>query len=506
MIIIGIAFFVIGLLMLLFAWRGRIFAQGQFCRKCKFDLEGSPIDTQGNKCPECGQPIHTQSSRRITLRRSSRLGLTLAIVLMASGIAALWLGSSGKTSIFFGFLPDSTILWLSEQGVDEALDELAGRITSTTNPIPAEFHIRAIELALVHQADTSQPWNPRWGEVLSLSFGNPIMTDDQMKQYVRNGTNMSAQIRNRVRQGADAVDITVTSSPGRISAQNHNETGYWIQTQLVRSGVVGDKPRKFYGDDQSMHNFYIPKHGSSSSSPYRNTINPFGTGFDREPGSQVQVYVEYELVIRGLGLGVVGEYRTEQSILIIAQDEDVVSTFKDPELAQKFCDSIQISPVRILKNIPEPTSNFGIRALGIRLKFDGILASVAMQPFLRFDDGELIELNNNWTQQGPNPALKGSGAYLAATYYDAAMYERVAIITQRIIDQGHIDIVFKTDASLAEWKPGIDRVLDFTLVFENIPIEVYEEEDTIKFFPITKTLRELEWIEHGCTEDHTAGP
>ncbi len=506
MIIIGTVLLVIGILIFPFAWRGRISARGQFCRKCRFDLAGSPIDTGGNKCPECGEPVHTQSTRRTIIRKCSRLGLVIAIVSMTSGITTLGLGSSGKTSILFGLLPHSTVFWLSGQGVDESLDELAVRITSTTNPIPAELHIKAIEFALAHQADTSQQWNPGWGEVLSLSFGNPIMTDDQMKQYVRNGTEMSAQIRNRVRQGADAVDITVTSSPGRISAQNHNETGYWIQTQLIRGGVVGEKPRKFSKNDQSMHNFWIPKHGSNFASPYRNTINPVGTGFDGEPGSQVQVYVEFELVIRGLGLGVVGEYRTEQSVLIIAQDEEVVSKFKDPKMAQKFCKSIQITPVRILKTIPEPTSNFGVQAISFRLKYQGIPASLALQPYLRLDDGELVKMNNYWTQKGPNPALNGYSAYLAAAPYDTAMYERVAIITRRIIDQEHIDIVYKTDASLAEWKPGIDRVLDFTLVFENIPIEVYEEEDTVKFFPITKTLRELEWIEHGCTADHSGDP
>jgi len=469
MIIIGIVLLILGSLVFVFAWRGRIVARGQFCRRCKFDLAGLDIDSTESKCPECGSEVQNESRRKGVRRERSMLGVIAASVLLFGGVSLLGVGASGAGNIVLRHLPDTTVFWLNDLGVDEALDELVIRVSRSSNPIAQELHTRAIVDALAHQADTSQTWDPRWGEVLSVSFGNPVMTDEQMKQYIRNAMDVSAEIRDRVYQDAQSVDITIRTKLSRMSALNLNDTGYWMFNKPVKGGVVGEPVHAYLKNAGLGTNFYVSQRGQSSLS-WDGTI-PIDSGFDVEPGTLVPVYIEYELMFSEIG--VIGHFRTEEMVMVLAEDDPVVPEYMDPVMAQLFCESISISTIRVIKEVPDIDPMRGHSVLAFRTQFEPVHAYTAFDVYFRFDDGELIRIGP-WV----NRRLESNNGIL--TWPGGIFLESVRAkslpIVERLISEGKVDVIMQTNSALANDIPGVDRVLNVSLEFLNIPVEVVEKE------------------------------
>lgn len=501
MIIIGTILCIFGLFVLAFSRRGRFIARGRFCRKCRFDLAGLEIETEQAKCPECGREIYLESSRRVVLRKRSQPGMIVASIALLVGLALLGFGIAGKGTVILGLLPDSTVFWLNDQGVDEALDELVIRVSRSSDPIALELHIRAIVDALAHQADTSQTWDPRWGEVLSVSFGNPVMTDEQMKQYIRNGMDIGVVIRDRVHQGSSSVAINHTMAYGRISALNFNSTGYMYTVKATSGGVVGEEPCPMGLNGGMTTNLSIPNSVNWMRRRTNGNIEPTGVGFDAEPGTSVLTFVEYELSIRG-GLGVVGTYRTEQSVLVIHPDEAIVPILNDPTMAQALCESIVISHVRVLEEIPEQADNFGLSLLALKVKYDGLPASIALNVFIDIGNGELVKIGE-LVQHGPSETT-GTRVSWGMKPYESRESTPYAEVIARMIELGRVDVIFETDAALADLNPGVDKVLELSIRFEDIPVAAFAEKDSIRFLsrsPSTQSYKADDpktWYEGIC--------
>ncbi len=467
------------------AWRGRVAARGQFCKKCKFDLAGLDLEMLESKCPECGCGIHHEAGRRALLRQKSRFGLTIVAAMLLVSVGLIGFGISGKGGMILGMLPDSTVFWLNDLGVDEALDEVVVRVSRPDEPMADEFLIRAIADALAHQANTEQVWDPRWGEVLSQMFGNPIMSDEQMLQYLRNGMDIGVVIRDRVHQGASSVSMNHTMAYGRISAVNFNSTGSMYTVKATSGGVVGEEPRPMGTNGGMTTNLFIPNRVNAMNMRTDGKVEPTGVGFDVEPGTSVMVFVEYQLILRGIG--VVGTYRTEQPVLVVEPDEAIVPILNDPTMAQAICESIVISHVRVLEEIPEQADNFGLSVLAFKVNYDGLPASIALNVFLDLSDGELIKIGK-LVQQGPSETKGGQVSWWMKPYETRESTPYAEVIA-RLIERGQVDIIFKTDATLADSNPGIDEVLELSLRFEDIPVAVFAEKDSIRFISYTPSTR-----------------
>lgn len=482
------------------AWRGRVVDRGVFCKKCRFDLAGLDLGMPEAKCPECGCGIHHEAGRRALLRQKSRFGLTIVAAMLLVSVGLIGFGISGKGGMILGMLPDSTVFWLNDLGVDEALDEVVVRVSRPDEPMADEFLIRAIADALAHQANTEQVWDQRWGEVLSQMFGNPIMSDEQMLQYLRNGMDIGVVIRDRVHQGASSVSMNHTMAYGRISAVNFNSTGSMYTVKATLGGVVGEEPRPMGTNGGMTTNLFIPNRVNAMSMRTDGKVEPTGVGFDVEPGTSVMVFVEYQLILRGIG--VVGTYRTEQPVLVVEPDEAIVPILNDPTMAQAICESIVISHVRVLEEIPEQADNFGMSVLAFKVNYDGLPASIALNVFLDLGDGKLIKIGK-LVQQGPSETKGGRVSWWMKPYETRESTPYAEVIA-RLIERGQVDIIFKTDATLADSNPGIDEVLELSLRFEDIPIDVFAEKDSIRFISYTPSTQSYKaddpqtWYEGTC--------
>jgi len=459
------------------AWRGRVIARGQFCRKCRFDLAGLAIGEPGAKCPECGRVVHDASARRVMLRRPWRVGVVVAIAMVVVSVGLIGFGVSGKSGMLLGLLPDSAVFWIHDLGVDEALDEIVVRVSRVDEPMDDVYLSRAIEDALAHQADLEQVWDPRWGEVLAQMFGNPVMTDEQMAQYIANGIEIKAEIRDRIKQGEEGVGYTITTSTGRISALNFKDTGYYIFKKPIECGVVGGVPFTYPRNAGLGNNLVVGNFGSSGSSGWDGTIYPTAGEFESEPGTVVDVYVEYELSYRPMGGKSfrVGRHRIEQSVLILGADEPIVPLFDDPVLAGEVCRAFSVSTVRVIQDIHDVDPMRGHSVLAIRTQFEPMSVSTAFDVFFRFDDGELVYIGG-LINHDPDLQRKGGVLTWPRGIFTESVRAPTIPIVERLKAEGRVDVLLRTNPRLADDIPGIERVLNVSLEFLDIPVEIVEKE------------------------------
>ncbi len=491
MIPIAMMLILLALLLFIFAWRGRVVARGQFCRKCRFDLAGLAWDESGAQCPECGHVVCQASARRALLRRRSRGGLVAALILMLGGIGTLGFWASGNASVILKPMPDWAVVRLTDMGMDAALDELVARVSRAPNPMSAWQMNNVIELGLAHQADTLTAWDPRWGEVLYVALVGGQMSDEQIKQYMLNGVAINMLIRDRVHQGARQVDCQMKITPGRLAALNGGATNLMVRAKWVADGIVGKPSRRYSGSGAMAAQVRVPDRGWwSSGAPY--PIKPWGSGFNGEIGSKVRVYTQYDFMIKAIdgqygmadavsikerdeddGYVKLKRFTVEHDVEIIDPSEPIVRTIDDPELARTAVNALTVSPIKVMKTLPEPQYLSSVPAIMISRQSESLPESIALRVYLRLDGAQEIEIGS-WVTQGPHAGLHGSGIQWRVNSEDEDKLLMAQETVDQLIKQGRADVILRTDAAIATGNPEIEQVIGMAMIFEDVPVQIVE--------------------------------
>jgi len=478
MIIIGIVLLGVGLLVSLLAFRGRVAARGVFCRKCRFDLAGLEIEADGAKCPECGSEVFLASARRGLIRQRSRVGLVAAAILMFAGGGGIWVGAAGKTGSMIAAMPDPVVLWLTDFGVDEALDELVVRVSKVPGTMSAKSWDDAIEHGLAFQADKTLVWDVRWGEVLYQASLSQRMSAKQLESYFMTSMVLDVQIRDRVHHGAQAVAYTTRFSTVRNNAITTGTTGYRYRVGLSEFGVVDAEPA--YRNEGGGAGFQGELSAASrsaggwvgTSSELWNLESVFGAA----PGTQVPIYADYAVRLED-SIGIVvfsASVRTLQLVNIFDSTEPLVRLAPDLKLPGDACEGISVSPVRASRAVQTPSLNMPVALLSFECRSQGLPESIALSVSALIDGEEIVF--GSWVS--PSDPEKQQGATVSWSMIPDRNEDIDAAreVLQRILEQETIDLFFRTDPSLAEKTPGIDRVLDLEFVVKNVPIKIIDQE------------------------------
>jgi len=488
MIIFSIVLVVLGFVIFLLAMRGRVVVRGAFCKKCRFDLAGLEIETDGAKCPECGRGVGDRADRRVVLRRKSRWGLGLASILLLGGVGTLGFWASGNASVILKPMPDWAVVGLTEMGMDAALDELVVRVSRVPNPMSGSQMSKAIEAGLAHQADVVAAFDPRWGEVLYVACVERYMSGEQLKQYMLLGVSSDVLIRDRVHQGAKKVDALMKITPARINAITGGYTGYSVSRKWVADGVVDQRARKWSSSFGPSALVSAPNGGwwtNSASTP----IVPTGGALNGKVGSKLVVYAEYDLILSAasdqypasLNIPaqeledelVLGRFRVEHEVEIIDRDEPIVPVVDDPELARRTSEAMGISTIRLIKVLPEPEAGGRTTVLSMSTHSLNLPTNIAFRAYARLDDGQEIRIGQ-WTTKGTGGDFL-SGISWAADNSNAQSHAQTRATLDKMIEQGRVDVIFRTDASLAESTPEIQEVIDLTMIFADVPIGLVDD-------------------------------
>ncbi len=490
MFILGLALITIALILLPSAWRGRIVGRGQFCRKCKFDLTGSPIDTQGNKCPECGQPIHTQSSRRTTLRRSSRFGLIASLVLLLAGISSMIIGISGNTAIIYARLPDTAIVHLSTLNSEGALDELVNRITRTPPLSDAHWNI-LIDHGLKIQTDPLAPWNPILGEVLADAWITNRLTDEQVNQYLDHALDIQFLMRDRLVRGSTEIKLLARITPAKIHSLNGTETGHALKIGIVSSSI-GTEPSRHYRPDGKplwISHTGISVPGSNGHWSYTSAVDirPIAPKLMAQPGTEVPITINLELALESSSFsstenpeGTIRHYKSmtiNRFVRIIEEGTPLVDMLTDSLSVQHLKEHYTISAVRVLDE-PHPDRESWTPILGFSIMTsDGFPEPLAFGVFIRIADGtenREVQIAKIIHEQKSGKGIHATTATWNADPDDPEASSQAADMLALIKTVGRVDVILRPDPTIAESNPTIDHILDTTLIFRDVSVELVD--------------------------------
>jgi hypothetical protein len=193
----------LGMVLVVWGWRGKRLNRHPICRDCRFDLAGAPQGMQA--CPECGAGLLRRRAVRNGRRRKRwivlALGSALAVapaLLVAALALAVVAGENLNT-----YKPTRMLIWEARKAGDPQSAAIASELWERyrTRRLSADEAARVVRLALAVQGDPLRPWAEAWGDILEdvrLLNG----TDEDFKTTYRDqSTVLEWKARPRIRAG-----------------------------------------------------------------------------------------------------------------------------------------------------------------------------------------------------------------------------------------------------------------------------------------------------------------
>ena len=179
----------LGVLLLVFGWRGIRSGHAPHCRKCQSQLaeeEGLiPL-----RCSECGRGLTGNRSVRLGARKKRPLCAWFGVLLL--GISLAWFVSIGWITFrSVNWMPHMPNWWLVEVELgsfDEGwrtavLKELDSRIAN--NKLGHAHRQYLINQGLEMQLDETRQWNQYWGDVIEQGIIDGFLSEAELSQYAR---------------------------------------------------------------------------------------------------------------------------------------------------------------------------------------------------------------------------------------------------------------------------------------------------------------------------------
>jgi hypothetical protein len=244
---LAFAMLAIGLLMIVFGWRGRRIGQSPTCQWCGFDLSGAYPSAL--LCPECGAGLYAKHGRTpVRLGRVRRrwwlasLGVVLGIVacyVIALGVPAR-INMAGVVRYEPSWLLGRQAASADPSIADPSLSELSARLTAKSLS-PSSIRFLA-DQALDAQADPARSWyaaakgRPAWANVFEDAFKSGSRTPAQLERFARQGYSPAMICASAVQRG-HPLTIGLTHRNTRVFPTR--PMAYSLQfTRIVVDGKV----------------------------------------------------------------------------------------------------------------------------------------------------------------------------------------------------------------------------------------------------------------------------
>jgi len=498
---------IVGLALLPIAVRGRVFATGQFCRKCRFDLAGLSVESEHAKCPECGRSIVGKSTHRASLRRRSLKGLVISALLMVVAAILLGVNYSGNTARIYAQFPDLFIVHLSILGDEDASDELATRLIRKP-PVSDPLWERMIHNAMKAQANPDQQWEPIFGEILGTALFTGRLSPEETVQYFRNAVETEFVIRDSIPQGSTEIVSRFLTTPGRVHAYNNDQTGKRLTITVMSTKVGTEQPRRYGADDAGKnlgsYQIGIPNQYSHWSYTSALRIEPVESQIDAEVGSTIQVDVHYQISLSDdPNMKSSGTPDTEpmlledlsitRDILVTDPQTPLVELVDDAQLASEVCNLFGISQMRLTRELDPDRQNW-MPILGCTMQLKSKLdIPCAFRVFLVVD-GEEFEIRN-YIQETTEGGFYGTVADWRPDTDDPETKQLAQELITKLSQTKVVDVIFRTEPTVADSNPVINQVIDTTLVFRGVSVELVDQYSQIWNMPTS-----LEWFSPECDD------
>ncbi len=448
--------FVVGLGLLWFGLRGRQIDDHPWCRKCKYDLVGSPEVPA--ICPECGVNLKKQRSVRIGQRRKRpALSALATVVLILTVSTAGWVG--WRESRDFDWNTVKPVWWLKRESTSRdatvagaarlelwwRLDESVSSIDDSDGLSKSQIN-NILEHALTIQADPHAVWSPQWGEFFEAAWQYRLMTPDQLRRFIRNvfqpGINITA--RKRVRNGA-VLPIRFDFELG-----SNVPAPYFYARFQLELATLGEwtLPRGLLlretWDISSVNRLTEWKRPLISLTPGDYTLR-----------------IRYRVVVTGdydyPHAGTLAEWTVEQKTQVTVVDRltEVVRAVTDERLADGVRAAIVVKPLRWddNHNSVDIGGSIAVRRPPVDLAFEILLRAGGQEMRVGYltavKGGGIEEIDTQPWWPGPSLA-----------------------------ESDRVDIILRPSLSVAERSLNVTELWYQEIVIENVPLESSEVDDT----------------------------
>lgn len=328
MVLLGSIFLLTGLGLLAIGIRGKVVDDHPYCRRCGFDLTGSLPDARA--CPECGcelLPSTITRHRRQRRRRTTIVGGGMTVIGMLSLAVLLWGPLNGAD------MNRHKPLWLlrfeARHGgvatVAEVLSEIERRISGKS--LSGWDIIAFVDSGLARQADDTREWPPAWGDFIEARRADSnAVSDEQWRQYLREGFELSFEVRPRIREG-DRLRYDVSPVRARFGSDRHVR----IVFESIKAGDYSQPLSAIGGVPADTD-------GKPSSSGQLKVQLP--------PGEhELRVAATLQL-IPGFGNAPIGQWRGdfEANLTVVEADEDTITPVVRPSLTDALRQAIEVKP------------------------------------------------------------------------------------------------------------------------------------------------------------------
>jgi hypothetical protein len=456
--------------------RGYVVARGRFCRTCKFDLAGLH---SAPACPECGEDLSKPAAASPALLHKHRGVLGAGIFLLICSLTMLaYLGVTNRNHVL-PRLPNTILMPLEAVGYSEARTVLAMRAQDPQAFTDAQWQT-LLTRALAHQADTTIPWDTRWGDVLARAFANRLMTEAQMRAYLEAGLTVTVQIRDRATVDQERLGYEVQFGYKRIQLSRPligtgNPSG--LQTpfnfsQFSEAGLKDLSDTRPVGGSGVNGELYIPWVGGGVWSRLSNGIRLRGF-LDRDvPPGEIVAFVDVPLILTDRATGeeilVIGPRRTQQIVRILPPGTPIVSSVTDEALATQVRKTVKLTAMTI-----DPTEEAmgADSAVRVFMHLQAVPHAIAGHLFAVSPDGHETRIASLSVPAGTSTRYQ-----LGTTMPTERDIQTRPDRFRDWLQAGKVDLVFRTDPEVAKDNPAIDTIVDVTLWFRRLPV-VHREND-----------------------------
>lgn len=346
-VILGLIFS-FGLFLLIFGLLGKRIDDHPWCRKCKFDLFGRAQDAE-RTCPECGCDLSKAKAIRIGQRRKRRGMLIIGALFFVIGLAGL--GVKGYTdATHVDWQQHKPVWWLMREASqspgptsDAALIELLHR--QDTGELDASQVGDLIELALMHQADISRPWQIQWGILVEEARTAGIATDDQWHRYVANLLidPLEFELRPKSVIASERYAIGLHTKPARIGDRIQPELLLKLENEQLQIGTVTKELRGWFNgrhfrpasDDHTVYYPILSSQQWNAIKPGQHTVRYSADLVLYENG-------QYYRARKRLPALATGQIELETRVEFLDRHESSVTTVNDPAVRQQVENAINI--------------------------------------------------------------------------------------------------------------------------------------------------------------------
>lgn len=483
MLPLAITLLVVSILLLPLAIRGRLTSRGLYCRKCKFDLAGLDPARDSPTCPECGGDLSQPKATRAELRRSSRAGVAVGVLMLLGGGVLTGISVTNNIPRIFAAMPDRVVLGLHAMGVDAAFTEIASNRLSRTNPLPESTWRALIDDAAAWQADENRAWDPRHGEVLALALISGRLTDEEVSRYVRSAVTTAVEFPENIRLGVEATGMMVSHlnsnrvvALNRVGSATHAGEQLMIWLTIPRAGI---RVPEYVADINTWSGSVFTIPGGTGRSGGGNQLRVPLKGLDWsmiEPESEVTMFVEYTIAVRTQTSNtVIAEWSqtAEKAVRVTPPDTSIVAINTHPDIIGSFRDTVhaRIGPIYIPRADQRViTSEF---------------VDVAHSDFIYNKNpvglsGDLYVLHDGRETRfcGINiGATQGLGMQGISLRLNEPAEVDEALL-QSWLDAGRVTVELRPSRSLAERTHNIREILGVPLRFVGVPVTAVENTRT----------------------------